>query len=409
MRSAIHLTKAVIEGLEPKAKQYEVKDMKTPGLFVRVNPAGSKSYIFCRKKSGRNLKVTIGRVNDISIENARKQADLIRSQIITGEILHRSSQRQSQDITFATLYERYYNEHALQHTKRPEDNKKQLNNHIIPKIGRDKVSLITRDRMKEIHLNIGSSSGRTQANRMLNMASAVFNYGIQEQIYKGINPCNGIKRFKRRSRDRFLTQEELESFFKALDLEQVLFRDFFLLTLFIGARKSTMLAMKYADLNFELKRWRVSEAESKNDEVNIFMLADCAMEILTRRYNENRSSECPSLFVFPGDGHTGHLADPKKAFARIKRRMDVSDITIHDLRRTLGSYMAMDNTSLPIIGKALNHKSQVSTEIYARLSNDPVLKAVNSATELMKRPAPKKDTWQIHTYNLVSVTVANRT
>ena len=63
--------------------------------------------------------------------------------------------------------------------------------------------------------------------------------------------------------------------------------------------------------------------------------------------------------------------------------MNVYDIRMHDLRRTLGSYMAISGISLPIIGKALNHKSQVSTAIYARLSNDPVLEAVNIASTIM--------------------------
>jgi hypothetical protein len=38
---------------------------------------------------------------------------------------------------------------------------------------------------------------------------------------------------------------------------------------------------------------------------------------------------------------------------------------------------------MPIIAKALNHKSQDSTAIYARLNNEPVLEAVNSAVKLM--------------------------
>ena len=70
--------------------------------------------------------------------------------------------------------------------------------------------------------------------------------------------------------------------------------------------------------------------------------------------------------------------------------MGVDDIRIHDLRRTLASYMAINNTSLPIIGRALNHKSQVSTAIYARLSGDPVRDAMNSATKLMYEKANKK-------------------
>jgi hypothetical protein len=44
--------------------------------------------------------------------------------------------------------------------------------------------------------------------------------------------------------------------------------------------------------------------------------------------------------------------------------------------------MAISGISLPIIGKALNHKSQVSTAIYARLSQSPVEDAVNLAADV---------------------------
>ena len=80
-------------------------------------------------------------------------------------------------------------------------------------------------------------------------------------------------------------------------------------------------------------------------------------------------------------------------FDPVRDRMNIYDIQMHDLRRTLGSYMAISGISLPIIGKALNDKSQVSTAIYTRLSNDPVLEAVNLAHSLMERRTssiPKK-------------------
>lgn len=46
--------------------------------------------------------------------------------------------------------------------------------------------------------------------------------------------------------------------------------------------------------------------------------------------------------------------------------------------------MAIGGSSLPIIGKALNHKSQVSTMIYARLSQELVMDAINAAVTLIK-------------------------
>lgn len=61
------------------------------------------------------------------------------------------------------------------------------------------------------------------------------------------------------------------------------------------------------------------------------------------------------------------------------------DIRLHDLRRTFGSYQAITGASLPIIGKTLGHKSQQSTQVYARLNDDPVRDSMEkAAAEILK-------------------------
>jgi integrase len=65
-------------------------------------------------------------------------------------------------------------------------------------------------------------------------------------------------------------------------------------------------------------------------------------------------------------------------------------VTLHDLRRTLGSWQAKTGASLAIIGKSLNHQSQQTTAIYARLDLDPVRASVNTATAAMMEAAGLK-------------------
>ena len=54
------------------------------------------------------------------------------------------------------------------------------------------------------------------------------------------------------------------------------------------------------------------------------------------------------------------------------------------LRQTLSSYVVIGGANIPIIAKVFDHKSQASTAIYTRLSNDPVLEAVNQASALIQ-------------------------
>jgi integrase len=95
------------------------------------------------------------------------------------------------------------------------------------------------------------------------------------------------------------------------------------------------------------------------------------------------ASRNESDFVFPGSGATRHVAEPKTAWYRIRERASVSDVRIHDLRRTLGSWLAVQGFSLPLIGRALNHRSVSTTQIYARLDLDPVRTALERNAKLM--------------------------
>lgn len=73
------------------------------------------------------------------------------------------------------------------------------------------------------------------------------------------------------------------------------------------------------------------------------------------------------------------------------KRSEIKGLRLHDLRRTLGSWQAATGASLPIIGKTLNHKSPVSTAIYARLSVEPVRKALEAANAAMFAAAHAAD------------------
>lgn len=53
------------------------------------------------------------------------------------------------------------------------------------------------------------------------------------------------------------------------------------------------------------------------------------------------------------------------------------------MQRVLGGEQAKQGASFAIIGKSLNHKTQQTTDLYARLDLDPLRASVNSATAAM--------------------------
>lgn len=379
----IDFNKTSLERLVPQSKSYTVFDSKTPSLCIKMYPSGTTVFYLYRRIKNRPKRIKIGRFPDLDIENARKEASRLNALIILGGDPQEDRIEARAELSFKELLDKYVKEYSIPYNKKNyEEDVKMLERHFLPKYGRYKCSEITRGIMRKLHLHIGAEQ-KALANRIVAVVSAVMNFGINNDYFKKANPCKGIRLFRLKSRDRFLREEELTAFFNALRFEDTIYQDYFSLLLYIGVRKSNLLSMEWDGINFNQAYWRISENNSKNDDVNIIHLPHVAIKILKRRKSENDSLEAPSKYVFPGFKKNSYISDPKKSLRRIKKRMNVDDIRMHDLRRTLASYMAINGSSLAIIGKALNHKSLESTAIYARLSQEPVKNAVNAAVDMI--------------------------
>ena len=65
------------------------------------------------------------------------------------------------------------------------------------------------------------------------------------------------------------------------------------------------------------------------------------------------------------------------------------DVRMHDIRRTLGSWMVDTGAPLAVIGKQLGHRDAKSTTIYARLDVEPVRRAVERAERALRKIFPE--------------------
>jgi len=257
---------------------------------------------------------------------------------------------------------------------------------------RRKLSSIESGEVRRLMNALKDGIGVHTANRTLELLRAVYNKVIAWKLYSGENPCHGLEKFKMKSRERFLTGEELPHFFKALSqTENKDFRDFVLLSLTTGARKANVLAIKWGDIDFDNLIWTVPGEFSKNGDPLTLPLTSAAVEVLEERkaMREKQNDlkepkEELSEWVFPAVRSTsGHMENPKKHWAALLQSAGLKNLRLHDLRRSLGSWAAMSGASLAIIGRALGHKSVDATQIYARLQVDPVRAAMELATSEM--------------------------
>lgn len=418
--------------LLPEAgKRVTYHDTKVQGLKLRVSSTGVKTFcVYRRMKGGQPERVTLGGFPAMTVEQARKSATAINAEIEAGASPAAARRAIREEPSFTEVFEQFLVEktkrdgtHIGEHTKR--DYRSTVRLYLEP-IKSAKLSHITRTDIKALHTKATKKSA-AQADRALAIVSSVFSFAADEQIFNGTNPASRIQKNPAPSRDRFAETSEIPYLFVAIAESSL--ADFFWLSLLTGARRSNVQEMAWSELDLDAFIWRIPI--TKNGTSQKVTLSPEAVDILVARKRRTPHSS----FVFPGSGKTGHLVEPKKAWIAILRRAslrrlldhlevldkltaeelqlaeqhiaqapvvaerryraladglgidpatyDMTDLRIHDLRRTLGSWQANTGASLPIIGKSLNHKTVQATAIYARLELDPVRKSVNTATQAM--------------------------
>ena len=232
------------------------------------------------------------------------------------------------------------------------------------------IRLITSQDMQSLHAQ-ATKKGIYAANRLISVLSPIFNHAINWE-YIDKNPCSKVKKHREISRSRFLSSEEIKNFFNSIsEDENQDAKDFIVISLYTGVRKSAVLSMKWKDVSFLAKTWSVL-IKNKERVPQILPLVEPVMQILERR--KNNSSE----WVFPSDlSKMGHLEGIRKPWVRILNRAGLEDVRLHDLRRTLASWMGSNGKNGFVIAQTLNHKDSKATDVYVNLNTEDVRNALS--------------------------------
>lgn len=378
MAEKMNFTQAALGKLPtPEKGRTYYRDIKMPGLTLCVWDSGVKSFELYKRMGGQPTRLKIGRFPEVTVENARKEAARLVGEIAQGKDPSEQRRKARGETAVGELFALFLEGHAKPHKRSWKGDQEQYNRYLDGWKNR-KLSQVRRADVAALHAKVGRDHGTYAANRLLALLSSLFTHAARLG-YEGGNPAQGVKRFKEQSRDRFLDADELKAFFVAVAAEKSeTWRDFFLVALMSGARRANVLAMRWADVNLERGLWRIPESQAKSGEPLIVILPAPAVEILKRRAKGTEGD-----YVFPRRDGTGHVTEPKQAWARIVKASGLKDVRIHDLRRTLGSWAAAMGASLPMIGRALGHKNVATTAIYARLGLDPVRATVTGAVKAM--------------------------
>lgn len=367
-------------------------DAEIPKLALRITSSGTKTFYVIKRTDREVVWFKLGVFPDMTVERARKEAQKSLAAFASDQNPAEIRRAQKQEPTFGEMFKEYGERHGIK--KRSWTTDQSLYANHLQSLAPRKLTTISRSIISRIlsDLEREGKAGAT-INNVRALISSIYGRAI-EWGHATTNPVAGIRTRTKVKRDRFLQADELPRFFQSLAEEQnETLRDYILLALLTGARRANLLAMRWVEINLGEYVWRIPD--TKNGTPQNVTLSPEAVAILQAR---REAAENSAVFVFPGTGESGHIEEPKKAVIRVMERAAIpygrnnpDGVTLHDLRRTLGSWQAKTGASLAIIGKSLNHKSQQATAIYARLDLDPVRASVNTATAAMMEAGGLKE------------------
>jgi integrase len=220
-------------------------DNKVPGLVLYVG-AKCKTFYLYRRVYGQPQRIKLGRFPAMTVEQARKRALAVNAEIEGGTF--------GKPTTFGELWKLYC---EVKRTKRTLDQDEFNYDHYLKAWAGRRLDTITEGDCQRLHS--GKSGAPILANRVRALLSTVFNIAVKHGLRKD-NPVRAVNKNPERSRERFLTNEELPKFFTALQTCEPDFRDMLLLCLYTGARVGNVLKMD--DEQIEGPTWTIPRTKN---------------------------------------------------------------------------------------------------------------------------------------------------
>lgn len=287
----------------------------------------------------------------------------------------RNNQETVTPITFDELAALYIQNHAKPRKKTWHEDEKRNERYLLPTFSGKLLTDIKRTEVIAMHAVIGATKPYA-ANRALEQLVTMFKKAQLWGFYPEdkMPPTAGVETLPERSRDVFVQKNEMTKLSEAISQCRAKhYQVLFWLYLLTALRRCELLHAKWTDLDVD--RWELRVLKNKSDRPHYVPLTAEAMALLDTLPHR-------SVYIFPGGkpGQPLSTSTVWRAWDRTRRRAGMGHIRIHDLRRTVASWMAQSGQPLSLIGKLLNHSSARATEIYARFAQDDVRAALQRHT-----------------------------
>ena len=396
-----------------------VYDDEVRGFCVRLTPrvggGATATYVLDYyfggkkgdKKGRRKCRYSIGRFTEMTADAARKEALDLRAKIRSGVDPIKERDAWKSEPTFGALAAAYMKDTKGQKresslyddrrmlgvnedgTTKDDKDEAQRKKRILTVLGEQRLAEIKQSDIAQFHESLRETP--YQANRVLGLLSAIFNYGIDKK-WTTENPARGIKKFPEEKRERFLTIEEMQKLREAIeayhDEDDVSARDALLLLMLTGSREGEVLKAEWEEFDLQRGVWTKPSHHTKQKKDEHIPLSGPALKLL-----ESMQTPGAAGPLFPGLNGEARTTLRRPWVQACKAAGLVREIAVegkretltryrptlrvHDLRHNFASHLASNGVSLQVVGKLLGHTQASTTMRYAHLQDEALRSATN--------------------------------
>jgi integrase len=189
------LTDSAIKTAKPKEMPYKLSDAH--GLYLLVNPNGSKLWRLKFRVNGKEKGLALGAYPTVTLAQARQKREEARKQLAEGgdpseqkkaaKQAHRAS-----GVTFGSLAQEWYAYNAPRWAKSTRYKAKlYLDNDIIPGIGSRPVKAITRPELVKLVRKVEARGALNAAGKIRQWLHQIFRFGLASGVVDA-NPATDL-------------------------------------------------------------------------------------------------------------------------------------------------------------------------------------------------------------------------
>lgn len=372
----LKLTASFIKKLEP-GNLARYADTEVHNLQVRVMEKSISFYL--RKRHGKTMhEICLGKYPDMTLEEARTAALDKLGAIANYQNINAGSGRKSPLLREA--FEFYLT------TQQNQSCVKSTLSHFAPLADR-KICDIRPEEVRQIFESMHNTP--TAANNAIKYLSAAINKLAKNLQIVLPDLTIFIQYNKTSPRTRVMREDEAPKIIAKLKemVKSTLYRDqaeAILLMIYTGQRKGRVLAISADQIDPEYKLWNVPGNRIKRP--HGLALNDYAWEIVERRMKDHPTGP---LFLWRGKP----IKDVRKTFLSACNDLGISGLHVHDMRRSLGSWMLSSGSTIEEVAKTLGHSSiRVTEQVYAHLLQSTGRAATSTAIDAMNRGSTDSST-----------------